>query len=285
MLKEDSLQRENIKPLLKWAGGKRQLNDALYSRIPGYFEKYFEPFLGGASFLVNLYNHGMIKSAVVSDLNPELINFYSVIKQCPSKFITRMEEMKLTNDKDTYYSNRARFNEIVGNPDFSLERSILFIYLNKHSYNGLWRVNSSSKFNVPYGKYKTVKMIDSDNLYNFSAMLKDVQIESVDFEICVDSAEKNDFVYFDPPYQPLNKTSSFTGYTYQGFNFNEQLRLFNVFRSLTQREVKVMLSNSYSEEILELYSDFNIITVDARRYINSVGTGRTGAKELIITNY
>jgi DNA adenine methylase len=285
MLGEESLYREMIKPLLKWAGGKRQLNDALYNNIPASFEDYFEPFLGGASFLVNLYNHGIINKAVVSDLNPELINFYSVIKYDPDEFIIRMGEMKLTNDRDTYYLNRARFNEITGDAKFSLERSILFLYLNKHSYNGLWRVNSSSKFNVPYGKYKTVNMLDRDNLYNFSLMLKNIQIENLDFEICVDSTKRNDFVYFDPPYQPLNKTSSFTGYTYQGFNFNEQVRLYNVFMKLTGKGVKVMLSNSYSDEIRKLYSKFNIITVDAKRYINSVGTGRTGAKELIITNY
>lgn len=285
MLGEESLHREMIKPLLKWAGGKRQLNDTLYNNIPASFEDYFEPFLGGASFLVNLYNHGIINKAVVSDLNPELINFYSVIKYDPDEFIIRMGEMKLTNDRDTYYLNRARFNEITGDAKFSLERSILFLYLNKHSYNGLWRVNSSSKFNVPYGKYKTVNMLDRDNLYNFSLMLKNIQIENLDFEICVDSTKRNDFVYFDPPYQPLNKTSSFTGYTYQGFNFNEQVRLYNVFMKLTGKGVKVMLSNSYSDEIRKLYSKFNIITVDAKRYINSVGTGRTGAKELIITNY
>lgn len=285
MLKEGSLQRENIKPLLKWAGGKRQLNEELYRRIPEHFEKYFEPFLGGASFLVNLYNHGRINNAIVSDLNPELINFYKVIKDCPDTFINGMNKVQLNNDAGTYYSNRAQFNEILGNIEFSLQRSILFLYLNKHCYNGLWRVNSSGKFNVPYGRYKTVNMLDKENLYGFSSMLQNIEIENLDFEICVKGAHKNDFVYFDPPYQPLNKTSSFTGYTYQGFNFNEQLRLFKVFRSLTASGVKVMLSNSYSEEIKELYNDFNIEVVDAKRYINSVGTSRTGAKELIITNY
>ncbi|WMT50567.1 MAG: DNA adenine methylase [Ferroplasma sp.] len=285
MLKEGSLQRENIKPLLKWAGGKRQLNEALYKRIPEHFGKYFEPFLGGASFLVNLYNHGRINNAIVSDLNTELINFYRVIKDCPDVFINAMNKIQLNNDAGTYYSNRAQFNEILGNIEFSLQRSILFLYLNKHCYNGLWRVNSSGKFNVPYGRYKTVNMLDKENLYGFSSMLQNIEIENLDFESCVKGAHKNDFVYFDPPYQPLNKTSSFTGYTYQGFNFNEQLRLFKVFQSLTASSVKVMLSNSYSEEIKELYNDFNIEVVDAKRYINSVGTGRTGAKELIITNY
>lgn len=285
MLKEDSLQHLKIKPLLKWAGGKRQLNEELYRSSPTYFGKYFEPFLGGASFLVNLYNHGVINTAVVSDLNPELINFYTVIKNSPDEFINAMNTIKLTNEEDTYYLNRTRFNEISGNDQFSLQRAVLFLYLNKHAYNGLWRVNSSSKFNVPYGRYKTVNMLERNNLYNFSSMLQNVNIENSDFETCVKNALKDDFVYFDPPYQPLNKTSSFTGYTYQGFNFKEQIRLFNVFQNLTDKGVKVMLSNSYSEEIKELYNKFNITVVDAKRYINSVGTGRTGAKELIITNY
>ncbi len=275
----------NVKPLLKWAGGKRQIIDELYKKIPEKFNYYYEPFAGGASFLIHLYNNNIIHKATISDLNSELINFYEVIKCSLNDFLDYIKNNNLKNDSDLYYSLRDRYNEIIGNGQYKIERSVLFLYFNKHAYNGLWRVNSSNKFNVPFGKYKTVNMFDYDNIHDFSIMLKNIEILNSDFELTVKNAGEGDFVYFDPPYQPLNKTSSFTGYTKNGFDYNEQKRLLNVFKSLADKNVYLILSNSYSNDIIDLYKEFNITIVNVNRFINSNPSKRTGIKEIIVTNY
>ncbi len=281
----NTMEYRNVKPLIKWAGGKRQLINELYQRIPINFNCYYEPFIGGASFLVYLYNMNIINKAVISDLNAELINFYNVIKYNEDEFLLNIKNQELKNDSETYYKLRERFNCIKGNNEYKIERAVLFIYLNKHAYNGLWRVNSKNFFNVPFGKYKNVNIINYGNVHNFHIMLKKINILNLDFEMAVKNASENDFVYFDPPYMPLNKTSYFTGYTKEGFNYSDQIRLFNVFKELTDKNVKLMLSNSYSDYIIDLYKEFNISIVNANRFINSDKNKRTGSKELIITNY
>ncbi len=275
----------NVKPLLKWAGGKRQIINDLYKLIPTKFNYYYEPFIGGASFLIHLYNKRLINEASISDLNDELINFYNVIKHKLNEFLEYQKNNNFKNENVDYYRLRDEYNNIIGNDNYNVRRAVLFLYFNKHAYNGLWRVNSNNKFNVPSGKYKTVNMFDYDNISNFSLMLKRIDIRNSDFELTVRDAEENDFVYFDPPYDPLNKTSSFTGYTKNGFDYDEQMRLFKVFKELTDRKVNVMLSNSYSDKMKLLYQEFNINIVNVNRFINSDVSKRQGLKEIIVTNY
>ncbi len=235
--------------------------------------------------MVELYNRRKLSRAVISDLNGELINLYNVIKSKPDELIEVLKNKELKNEKSVYYKLRDRFNEIIGDPKYDVERATLFLYLNRHCYNGLWRVNKSGKFNVPFGRYKNPSMPSEKMILEFSKLLENVKILNVDFERAVETAKNGDFVYFDPPYQPVSETAYFTDYTSQGFDFSEQKRLAKVARKLSKKGVFVMISNSNTEEIRELYSGFNVVTVEANRFINSKADRRKGAAEVIITNY
>ncbi len=274
-----------LKPLVKWAGGKRQLLLELVKRLPKKWETYYEPFVGGGALLIELYKRRMLKSAVISDLNEELINLYNVVKNYPHELIETLNNTEFKNEKDTYLKLRERFNEIIGNPEYSIERAVLFLYLNKHCYNGLWRVNKAGKFNVPFGRYKNPSMPSQELILEFSNMLRNVEILNVDFEEAVSSARRGDFVYFDPPYQPVSETAYFTDYTSGGFDYSEQKRLAKVCKKLTKKGVYVMVSNSNTDEIKDLYYNFYIFIVNANRFINSRADKRKGATEVIITNY
>ena len=274
-----------LKPLVKWAGGKRQLLLELVKRLPKKWETYYEPFVGGGALLIELYKRRMLKSAVISDLNEELINLYKVVKNYPHELIEMLSSTEFKNEKDTYLKLRERFNEIIGNPEYSIERAVLFLYLNKHCYNGLWRVNKAGKFNVPFGRYKNPSMPSQELILEFSNMLRNVEILNVDFEEAVSSAHRGDFVYFDPPYQPVSETAYFTDYTSGGFDYSEQKRLAKVCKKLTKKGVYVMISNSNTDEIKDLYDNFHISIVNANRFINSRADKRKGATEVIITNY
>ena len=274
-----------LKPLVKWAGGKRQLLSELLDRLPKKWETYYEPFVGGGALLIELYNKRMLKSAVISDLNEELINLYHVVKNYPYELVEMLNNTEFKNEKETYLKLRERFNEIIGNPKYSIERAALFLYLNKHCYNGLWRVNKSGKFNVPFGRYKNPSLPSKEHILEFSNMLRNIEILNLDFEEAVLSACEGDFVYFDPPYQPVSETAYFTDYTSGGFDYSEQKRLAKVCKKLTKKGVYVMVSNSNTDEIKELYDDFHIFVVEANRFINSKADRRKGATEVIITNY
>ena len=274
-----------LKPLVKWAGGKRQILSELMKRLPKNWETYYEPFVGGGALLVELYKRRMLKSAVISDLNEELINLYNVVKNYPHKLVEMLNNTEFKNERDTYLKLRERFNEIIGNPEYSIERAALFLYLNKHCYNGLWRVNKAGKFNVPFGRYKNPSMPSQELILEFSNMLRNVEILNVDFEKAVSSAHQGDFVYFDPPYQPVSETAYFTDYTSRGFDYSEQKRLVKVCKKLTKKGVYVMVSNSNTDEIKDLYDNFYIFIVNANRFINSKADKRGGATEVIITNY
>ena len=274
-----------LRPIVKWAGGKRQLLPELMRRLPPKWNTYYEPFIGGGALLVELYNKKLLTSTVISDLNEELINLYQVIKKYPLELIKQISSPDYKNDKETYLKQRERFNEIIGNSKFKVERAALFLYLNRHCYNGLWRVNKSGKFNVPFGRYKNPNMPSKELILEFSKMLEKVRIMSTDFENAVKSATKGDLVYFDPPYQPISSTAYFTDYTSKGFGFQEQERLARVFNELSDKGVFVILSNSESKEIYDLYKNHHLTVVEVNRAINSKGDKRTGAKEVIITNY
>lgn len=267
-------------PFLKWAGGKRQLISQMNKHFPKDFKKYIESFVGGGAVLFYL----KIKASIIIDINKDLINCYEVIKNNVKELIDLLKTHK--NEKDYYYKiraldrNKEKFNKLP-----NVEKASRIIYLNRCCYNGLYRVNSKGQFNVPFGKYKNPNFCDEENLLAVSRVLKDVKIIHGSFEICLEHAQKGDFVYFDPPYHPISKTSSFTSYTKENFGKESQLKLYEIFKKLDKRGCKLMLSNSYNEYIQNLYKNFKIITLGARRVINCNAKKRGNIKVLLILNY
>lgn len=274
---------KQLKPILKWAGGKRQILPYLLQYIPKDFNNYYEPFAGGLALLIELYNRGRIKKAIISDINKDLINLYEIIKEKPYELISAIKEIPFKNNKDDYYQARKLFNSLE--PHKNVSRAALLLYLNRHGYNGLYRVNSKGEFNVPFGRYNNPSLPDEEDIIKFHEMLKSCEILNLDFEDAVRSAQRSDFVYFDPPYMPLNETSYFTDYTSGGFSEQEQKRLASVFKKLSNKGVFVMQSNSNNEFIRQLYAEYNIVEIEARRNINSNASKRGPVKELLVLNY
>ncbi len=267
-------------PFLKWAGGKRQLISQMNKYFPKNFNKYIEPFLGGGAVLFYLKPD----FSIIIDINKDLINCYKVIKNNVKDLIDLLKTQK--NEKSYYYKIRALDRDEEKFIKLSnIEKASRIIYLNRCCYNGLYRVNSKGQFNVPFGKYKNPNFCDEENLIAVSKVLENVKIIHGSFDTCLDYAEKDDFIYFDPPYYPISKTSSFTSYTKENFGENSQQKLFNVFKRLDERDCKLMLSNSYSEYIKNLYKDYKIITLDARRAINCNAEKRGNINVLLILNY
>jgi len=267
------------KPFIKWVGGKRQLADELQKRLPSSYNRYFEPFVGGGALFFALKP----EKAFIADLNSELINVYKIVRDYVEELIKELSKYK--NTKTCYYKTR----DMDRKPDYhrlpALQKAARFIYLNKTCYNGLYRVNSKGQFNVPFGKYKNPKICDAENLRACSQALQKTEIVNADFSIVLDFAKPKDFVYFDPPYVPLNATSNFTAYTQNGFDVDMQFRLKEVCDKLTDKGVLWMLSNSYTEFVLNLYKEYNIHTVYANRAVNCKSNGRGKIKEVIVRNY
>ena len=273
---------DRAEPFLKWAGGKGQLLKQYESFFPSKFSNYLEPFVGGGAVFFHLYNTGRLrgnKRVILIDDNKELMNCYSVIKENVEKLIRILSSHKYANNKNVYYAIREE------EPQDKFERAARTIYLNKTCFNGLYRVNSQGKFNVPFGRYKKPLICDSRNLKAVSLALRNLEISSGHFETCLEFAKKADFVYFDPPYQPLSKTSSFTSYTKDSFSEEAQRKLCEVFKKLDKRECKVMLSNSDTSFIHKLYKNFRIKVMFAKRAISCKASGRGTITELLILNY
>ena len=277
------LKYYNLQPFTKWTGGKRQLLGELRSYMPETYGRYFEPFVGGGALFFDLAP----EKAVINDFNEELINAYRQIKNNPAELINLLIKHKENNSKDYYLELRSadrdgRISRMTG-----VERAARILYMLRVDFNGLYRVNSKNQFNVPYGRYKNPKIVDVDLLYQISEYLNenDVEILQTDFAEAVKDAQTGDFVYFDPPYIPLNETSSFTSYTHEGFSYEEQIRLRNTFKELTERGVYAMLSNSSSPLVEELYKDFNIYFVEAQRTNGAKSSSRGKISEIIVTNY
>jgi DNA adenine methylase len=269
-------------PFLKWAGGKTQLLEQYKKYLPCRFNKYIEPFLGGGALFFYLYNNDFLNEenrATLIDSNCELINCYQVVKDNVEELITTLSGSEYSNDAETYYEIRAQ------SPTDKVKRAARIIYLNKTCYNGLYRVNSKGTFNVPYGRYTNPKICDCDNLREVNKALTNTDIVCDDFRRAEFITGKDDFVYLDPPYQPLSKTSNFTNYTDKCFTDNEQIRLSRLFVSLDSKRCKVMLSNSDTPTIRFIYSKYRIETVVAKRAINCKATGRGKINELLILNY
>lgn len=266
------------KPFVKWAGGKRQIVNILLSNVPKSFNRYFEPFVGGGALLFELKP----KKAVISDINEELINAYRVIKGNVDELIESLKKHK--NSADYYYSIRA-INPKTLNP---VERASRFIYLNKTCFNGLYRENSKGEFNVPFGKYKNPKICDEENLRAVSQFLNSIDIEifNSDYKETCELTQPGDFIYFDPPYYPVSKTSSFTKYNSKDFSEEDQIELSQIFKELDKKGCYVMLSNSDTEFIRKLYEGYRIQVINTNRFINCKANKRKNASfELLITNF
>jgi len=273
------LKRVEARPFLKWAGGKGQLLPELLARVPIVFGKYFEPFLGGGALFFALYSNGRVNQACLSDANAKLMDTYRAVRDEVEAVIAELQAF--SNDKELYYGVRAWRHDELAPP----LRAARFIYLNKTCYNGLYRENQRGEFNVPCGRYRHPKICDADNLRAAAAALRQARLECHDFEKVLDLAEAGDFVYFDPPYDPLSPTSSFTSYHEEGFGPDEQRRLAHIFQELDRRGVYVMLSNSDTPLIRALYESHVVEKVQAARPINSKAERRGKISELIVGNY
>ncbi len=273
----------DIKPFTKWVGGKRQLLNEIENLLPPSFDTYYEPFVGGGALLFHLQP----KNAVINDMNTDLILSYKAIKNDLDNLVNELEYHKNQNSKEYYLDLRSYDRDERIYSLSNTQKAARIMYMLRVCFNGMYRVNSKNQFNVPYGKYKNPKIVDERLLKNISEYLNDsnILILNEDFEDVVKNCKSGDFVYFDPPYIPINETSSFTSYTNEGFSYDDQIRLRNVFSELSRKGVYCMLSNSYSPLTLELYKEFNIHEVKAKRNINSVASKRGEISEVIITNY
>jgi len=266
---------------IKWAGGKKQLLEQFKMFFPQRIERYFEPFVGGGAVLFYVLQNYNPSYVLISDINEELINCYKIIKTNVSELIKSLNKHKVKHNMEYYYKIRSLNPKGLSD----IERASRFIYLNKTCFNGLYRVNSNGKFNVPMGSYKNPAIIQDKDLLVISNLLAEVEIKNISFEEITKYATVGDFIYFDPPYYPLNKTSSFTTYTKDSFLENEQKTLAKVFSDLHNKGCKLMLSNSDTNLIKHLYKDFNIHFVKANRMINCDATKRGKINEIVVTNY
>lgn len=275
-----------MKPLLKWAGGKRHIVNTLEKHLPADWSEgtYFEPFLGGAAFFLHLRP----KRAVVADLNSWLVRFYTDVRERPRELMAGIDAIARAFDgnppdskKDFYLSLRTRFNE----SDVSLESSVLLYALNKLCFNGLYRENSNGKFNVPFGQKAKFPSFSEREFFTASEILSETSIRLSDFEESVSTTTRGDFVYFDPPYVPVSATSSFTSYSSEGFGLEAQNRLASTMLDLKKKGVRAMTSNSFSNLTSEIYGGLRQETIFAPRMVSASASGRGEIKELLIMNY
>lgn len=269
------------RPFVKWAGGKSRLAAELAARRPERFNTYHEPFVGSGALFFRLVRQGLVRRARLADLNAELIDAYVAVRDQVTAVIGLLSQLEY--DQDLYYALRAADPHELA----PAERAARFIYLNKSGYNGLYRVNRRGQFNVPFGRYKAPNYCDRPNLEAVSRALQEVELACAPFEAVLAEARPGDWVYFDPPYAPLSRTSNFTGYQAQGFTDEDQRRLRVVSGTLAGGGVSVMISNSDSELIRGLYGppEFVVGQVLAQRTINSNGARRGRIAELVVTSY
>lgn len=277
------MQNKNplVQPVLKWAGGKRQLLSEISKYIPKSIKNYYEPFIGGGAVLFHLQP----KKAIINDFNNELINVYTVIRDNLEELLIDLQKHK--NEEEYFYYTRALDRTPEFNTLNNIQKASRILYLNKTCFNGLFRVNSNGEFNTPFGKYKNPNITNSITLRAVSNYLNenDIKFLNGDFETALKGIRKGSFVYFDPPYHPISDSSNFTGYTLGGFNNEDQERLKKLCDTLTKKGVKFLLSNSASPFILDLYKDYKIELVTATRNINSDGAKRGEINEVLVRNY
>ncbi|EGT0000576.1 DNA adenine methylase [Clostridium perfringens] len=269
-------------PVLKWVGGKRQLMSEIEKVLPKTYTTYYEPFIGGGAVLFELQPN----KAVINDVNGELINLYNVIKDDVELLIEDLK--KHENTPEYFYSIRELDRKKDKYENLSnIEKASRIVYLNKTCFNGLFRVNKAGEFNSPFGKYKNPNIVDEVTLKAVSKYFNkaDIKILNGDFEASLKGIRKGAFVYLDPPYDPVSNSANFTGYDKGGFNRDEQIRLKKLCDKLDKKGVKFLLSNSATEFIKDLYKDYNIKIVKAKRAINSNGNARGEVDEVLVRNY
>ena len=277
------MSNSSVAPFVKWAGGKRQLIPQIRERMPEKYNDYYEPFIGGGAVIFDL----LPANALINDINKALINTYRTICNEPDAFL--IEVNRLDNDmwedgKKYYYSIREHYNDKLMRSEYDVELAALFVFINKHCFNGLYRVNGKGLFNVPHNNSRRVS-VDEDVIIATSEYLRGVTIIDGDFEQACKNAKKGDFVFIDSPYAPLNPTS-FESYTKEGFDIESHKRLAKLYDELTARGCYCMLTNHNTELINELYGnkDYKIDVVSVKRMINSDASNRVG-EEVIICNY
>ena len=274
------------RPFVKWVGGKGKLVPQILEHFPEEYNDYYEPFVGGGA----LFFAVSPPVARISDLNTVLISAYTRIKHDVEGLIMELKVLEdtyrslvlLDEKKELYLEKRAEFNALENTDP---RKVALLIFLNKTCFNGMYRENSKGGFNVPFGKHLNPTICDEVNLRNVADALQDVSISLASYQDAIKNVKPGDFVYFDPPYHPLNVTSSFTSYHADGFSAKDQEQLRDTFKALSEKGCKVMLSNSDSEFINELYKDFNVHKIYAARSINANGSGRGKIQEVLVTNY
>lgn len=262
------------KPVLKWAGGKSALMPQLMASFPSSFQRYIEPFFGGGAVGLALREG---RECVLNDRNPELVNLYEVIRDTPSDLLRALDSLAARYSEAFYYELRA------ANPSSAVERAARTLFLNKTGFNGLYRENARGVFNVPFGKRaRCPTLYDEENIARVSARLRHATLRNVDFEEILDETRPGDFVYCDPPYEPLSSTSSFNSYTGGGFSRGEQTRLKSACERAASRGAFVAVSNSSAHFIKDLYQSWDIRPILARRAINSVGSARGEVEEVLV---
>ena len=296
---------EKIRPFVMWAGGKGSLIPQLNNFYPyelknGIIERYIEPFVGGGAVLIDILQKYDVQEAYAFDINIDLINSYNVIKNNVEDLITNLKQMETEylqleqeERKNYFYNKREEYNNYtLEENEHNIQRAAQFIYLNRTCFNGLYRVNKAGKFNVPMGSHKNPTICDEENLRNLSKLIQNVQFQYGDYRRSMEYVTENTFVYFDPPYRPLNVTSGFTSYTKEDFNDDNQRELAEFYRELNEQNVKLMLSNSNPKNTNKedtffdnIYQGFNIDEIYASRMINANSKGRGKISEILVTNY
>ena len=296
---------EKIRPFVKWAGGKGSLIPQLNNFYPyelknGIIERYIEPFVGGGAVLIDILQKYDVQEAYAFDINIDLINSYNVIKNHVEDLITNLKQMETEylrleqeERKNYFYNKREEYNNYtLEENEHNIQRAAQFIYLNRTCFNGLYRVNKAGKFNVPMGSHKNPTICDEENVRNLSKLIQNVQFQYGDYKRSMKYVTENTFVYFDPPYRPLNVTSGFTSYTKEDFNDDNQRELAEFYRELNEQNVKLMLSNSNPKNTNKedtffdnIYQGFNIDEIYASRIINANSKGRGKISEILVTNY
>lgn len=289
----------SVKPFIKWAGGKSQLLDEIRKKYPDKIDRYCEPFVGGGAVLFDILENFSPKEILVNDINHQLINTYNQIKgnvesviktlsSCQTDFWNKSEDER----KVMYYKKRDMFNAGINEGVSDAEMASLFIFLNRTCFNGLYRVNGKGLFNVPIGSYKKPPICDADNLRKISKLLQSVEIRCGDYSKCFDFIDENVFVYIDPPYRPITTTASFTSYSENQFGDKQQIELGKFIDNISAMGAKVVASNSDPKNsnsdddfFDELYSDYSILRVSAKRMINSNAKSRGSISELLICNF
>lgn len=265
-------------PFVKWAGGKGRLLSLYEPHLPTDFKRYIEPFLGGGALFFWMANRRSPLPSVLSDMNSDLIEVYQVVQQEPQALLDLLAEHAQRHDSDYYYVVRALDVGTLSR----LQRAARLLYLNKTCYNGLYRVNSRGQFNVPVGRYKNPNIVQKERIWAAHEALQSSELLVASFETVCQQARKGDFVYLDPPYQPLNSTSNFTGYTKESFGEAQQLLLAQTFEKMVRRGCHVLLSNSDTEFVRYLYRNYESRSISAVRSINSKSGGRGAIAELLV---